>query len=173
MPISQKDIANPEQYHEVVVELYNKSEDAIKKVILDGFKDNKEINLFVWINFLTTMIANVEKYRKLTGKTKQRVLLDICLIIVDKAGEKLSDENKFAIKVIIKNTFPEIIDQLVALSKKINTKKRIGKCFSKEFSCLLLDHIPEPETPIVIPEPIVEEPAPVVIEEPVPIVIED
>lgn len=164
MSISNKDIANPEPYHEVLIELYNKNESAIINVISKGFNENKEINLFVWINLITTLISSVEKYKKLTGSTKQRIVLEICLMIVDKVGDSLSEQNKFTIKIIIQKTFPQIIDELVALSKKINTKKRIGRCFSKVFSCLLLTIIPEPEAPIVIEQPPVQN-EPIVVEE--------
>lgn len=141
---------NPfEPYHKILIEIYNNNLKAIENVLEKGI-DKDNLNLFVWIDLVTTLMTTVEKYKKLNGNLKQRIVLDICLLSIDKAP-KLSKNLKFKLKLVIKSSLPHLINILVSLSTKINTKSKFGKCLSKSFTCLCLSTtLPEPESDIIL-----------------------
>lgn len=142
---------NPEPYHEIVVEIYNDNKDSIEDAIDDGIDGVKDINIGIWINVITTLIISVEKYKKMSGNLKKRVVLEICLISIDES--KLNNKRKFYIKTLLNNVLPELIDLLVNLSKKINLGNgKFGKCVKKMVICMCSSSMEEPETEISIAE---------------------
>ena len=142
-----------EPYHEFVNSLFNNSQDIIKTIIDNGIKNEKEININVWINALTMLMITVETYKQLNGSLKKRVVMEVCLKCIDQI-DSLSIQNKFYIKNLIKITMPDIIDKIVEISININIKKKkfFGKIFT--YCCPSPQKIPQPVNPeIVIEQP--------------------
>lgn len=140
---------NPEPYHEIVVTIYNNNKEAIENTLQHGIK-NGDVNIIVWIDLLSILIESVETFKNANGLLKKRIVVEICLIAVEKSTY-LSARDQYTIKSILNLSLPTLIDTLVNLSKKINLSTNIGKFFKKICFCCF-DKIPEPTTPIIIPK---------------------
>lgn len=143
-------------YHEYVKMLYTSSKSVIDDIIERGIKNDQELDINVWMQAITIFIINVEGYKQLTGTVKKRIVLEVCLLCVDKI-DRLNSQNKFQIKTLIKTTIPSIIDYVVRVGNELNkSKSRIAKFFGKIFKCLCSqpEKIPEPIGDIIIDEPV-------------------
>jgi len=151
MSISLNDLStNPEPYHEFIVKLYNNNEKAINNAINNMVDEGGNVNMLVWVNLLSVLIISIEDYKKLTGSLKKRIVIEACLIAVDKSS--MNDNTKSMIKLLLYNFVPGIIDTIVNLSNKINLDSKCGGVIKKILMCVCRIEIPQPKTELVKPE---------------------
>lgn len=153
MNIASSDFQKNEPYHEIVVTIYNNNDKIINETITNGFTDGN-INVLVWINLLSVLIESVEKFKNTSGPLKKRIVLEICLISIDK-NSKLSDKHNYLLKTSLNKVLPQLIDTIVNVSNKINlNKNKLGKFIKKIFSCICSQKISDPKQDIIIQEPV-------------------
>lgn len=140
------------EYQEIVEDIIKKNSELINQIKEEckDIKEKKDIDVLDWMRIISELIQFVETYKNLTGKTKQRIILEICLRCVEQT--EFSDKNKYIVKEFIKFSLPKMIDMMVKLSKVINTKGKVGKCLSKSLLCVFGSKIPEPKDDIDIGE---------------------
>ena len=133
-----ENIINKYNYHfekneiNIIKDIYNENKNIINIIINDGFNDNN-INYPVWISFISKMIEIIEKFSNLDGYRKREIIIFICILIIEN-NININDTLKKTLISIIKDTLPDIINNIVNLSKKINIHiKKIR--FPKLFSC--------------------------------------
>jgi len=165
-------------------QVYEDNRNSINNVIKNGFtEDFKNINYTVWLVFVTKIMHVLEKYRTLTGDEKKGVLMETCVIII-KRELPVDNELKILLEAIIRKVFPEIIDSVIDLTKKIHTKLNSCSCYKKLCNFLkscckkntvveepavepVVEPVAEPAVEPAAEEPVVEPAAEPAAEEPV------
>ena len=137
----------------ITQDLYESTKNAIKTAINDGLDGNK-LDILLWFTVISTLMANVEKYKKLSGRTKRQIVIAVCVLGVKKSD--LKDEEKLLIQTLLQNNLPPIIDQAAFMANNVNIQGKIGKLFKKVSHCLC--GTIDIEEDVIEPEPQVEEP---------------
>ncbi len=99
-----------------------------------GF-DNFEIDENNIIDYIVRVMAIVEKQKQLSGIEKKAVAIEILLRLVDSLN-RLNDESKMRVKMLVKTLAPSVIDTIVSATKgALSVNKKVEeatrKCFSK------------------------------------------
>lgn len=143
----------------ILKKIYEENKNTIINIIKNGFTDDfKNINYNVWLIFITKIMNLLEKFKELTGIQKKEVLIEFCVIIINRELP-IKDDVKLLLETIIRQIFPEIIDSIINLTKKIHTK--LTKCsfyqkICKFFKCCnSIDSIDESIVELVV-DPVVE-----------------
>ena len=120
----------------VLVQLFNEHIDDVVALLENGFvEDFSDINFTAWFSFLTKMIRKVEKFSKLSGAEKKNVIVELCALVVRKELN-VSNDIKEILVSLVHITVPSIIDQAVALTKKLHTlPAKIKKVLRKLCCC--------------------------------------
>jgi len=130
------------------VELHNKTDEInqtevsefarlvsdLTESLKQGF-DNFEIDENNIIDYIVRVMAIVEKQKQLSGIEKKAVAIEILLRLVDSLN-RLNDESKMRVKMLVKTLAPSVIDTIVSATKgALSVNKKVEeatrKCFSK------------------------------------------
>ena len=79
----------------------------------------------------------LEKFKEMDGVQKKEVLIELCILIINRELP-INDEVKMLLENLIRNIFPEIIDSIIDLTKKIHTK--LSKCSFYQKICNFFSH---------------------------------
>ena len=117
---------------EALIHLYNEHKDELRVLIESGFDENfVDINFSAWFKFVITMIVKAEKLRKLSGKEKKEVIMEMCFVLIRKEL-KVSNDIKELLITLLEVTLPQMIDSIISTTKKIHT---FGSKLRKKFCC--------------------------------------
>ena len=150
----------------ITLDIYESTKSAISTAINEGL-DNNKLDILLWFTVISTLMANVEKYKKLSGRTKRQIVVAACVLGVKKSD--LKDAEKLLIQTLLENNLPPIIDQAAYMANNVNIQGKIGKFFKKVSHCLCgtidieedtiePEHVVEEDT--IEPEHVVEEEQP-------------
>jgi len=111
------------------------SENKIFEDCYTEIHDNidEPLNVGNVISFMVLTMEIVEKYRKMNGLQKKRLVLHICNRVVEET-EHYSNETKESITSIINTIGPTIIDAIIFATKGkliLNAKNRLVSKLSK------------------------------------------
>lgn len=126
---------------ERITYLYDKTKEIINYIKTNGFKNNyKELDEIKWVSFITKTMIYIEKIKGLTnGEEKLELLLSyISVIIINLIP--ISNDIKIIIINKLHNLVPDVVENLIFISKKLHTfsfniLKKIKNKLKKYFSC--------------------------------------
>lgn len=135
VPVIHKDeVVNNEE-----VTVYVKTIEGIYTHIKQGF-DNYQLDENNIVEFVVRVMTMVDQHKDLNGMEKKAIVLEILQKLID-SYDRLNDESKNKIKILIRTIVPGIIDTIVmatkgmlAINKKVEeiVKKSCFCCFSKK-----------------------------------------
>lgn len=108
--------------------------ESLTKMVSDGF-ENYNLDENNIVEYIIRIMSLVEQQKNLTGIEKKAVVIEILLRLVD-SYDKLSEESKQKLKLIIRTIAPSIIESIIAASKGlIAVNKKIEESSKKCCFC--------------------------------------
>jgi hypothetical protein len=112
--------------------LYNEHKEELLQLLEDGFaEDFSDINFSAWFKFVVDIVIKIDDFRKLSGKEKKDVVIELCLVFVRKEVDT-SDDVKELLVTLLEVTLPTVIDKVILVSKKLHT---FGRTLRKKLCC--------------------------------------
>lgn len=106
---------------QAIISLYNDHKDELIQLMEDGFDDDfSDINFSAWFKFIIEMIMKTDNFKKLSGKEKKQVVMELCFIFIRKELD-ISDDIKELLITLLQVTLPQIIDKTIEATKKLHT----------------------------------------------------
>lgn len=108
--------------------------ESLTKMVSDGF-ENYNLDENNIVEYIIRIMTIVEQQKNLTGIEKKAVVIEILLRLVD-SYDKLSEESKQKLKLIIRTIAPSIIESIISASKGlIAVNKKIEESAKKCCFC--------------------------------------
>ena len=119
----------------ILLDIYNKNRKIIAEIIRNGFTDKKDnINYNAWLKFISSLVVSVEKYKKLSGSSKENIVIELSIIVINREL-KISKDLKEILSDMIRMIIPEMINLVIDVSKKIHIESAKINRFLKKFCC--------------------------------------
>lgn len=119
----------------ILLKLYNKNRKSISELVKTGFnKKNNNINYNIWLKFISSLVVSVEKYKKLSGSSKENIVIELSIIVIQREV-KITDDLKELLSNMIRIIVPEMIDLIISVSKEIHVGSKKIISFLKKLCC--------------------------------------